>query len=142
MTSQRRLAGVIVYVLQQTSSGNRVLFLKRSDERHLGSWWPVAGKPEPGESGLTTALRELHEETGLSPLRVLDFGMEIPHADPECRLETFVAIVDADCVVQLNYEHSDYRWVDGNEAVALVPEHSRIYLNHLRSRFVENDNLV
>lgn len=116
--------------------------MKRSDHQHLDSWWPVAGKPEGGETARETALRELQEETGLVPLEVHEFGMEIPHADPACRLETFVAVVEPGSEIRLNYEHSDYQWVDGEGAVAIVPEHSRVYLRHLKESFMDANNPV
>jgi 8-oxo-dGTP pyrophosphatase MutT (NUDIX family) len=34
--------------------------------RRLGTWLPVGGELEPGETPLEAARRELHEETGLS----------------------------------------------------------------------------
>lgn len=142
MTPQPRLGGVIVYVLKPTPGGHRVLFLKRSGGMHADSWWPVSGTPEPGETGKETALRELKEETDLEPERLLDFGMEIPHLDPGSRLEAFVAMVAADAEVQLNYEHSDYQWVSGDEAVAMVADHSKVYLSHLRDQFVVSDGVV
>lgn len=37
----------------------------------------------------------------------------------------------------MNDEHNDYQWLDGDEAVAMVPEHSRSYLVHLKNRFVD-----
>lgn len=116
--------------------------MKRNDKQHLDSWWPVAGKPEQAETGREAALRELQEETGLVPLEVYEFGMEIPHVNPDCRLETFVAVVDPASEIQLNYEHSDYQWVDGEGAVAIVPEHSRTYLRHLKECFMDSGNLV
>lgn len=37
----------------------------------------------------------------------------------------------------MNDEHNDYQWLDGDEAVAMVPEHARSYLVHLKNRFVD-----
>lgn len=142
MTPERKLAGVIVYVLKASDKTRRVLFLKRSGGQHVDSWWPVAGTPRPGESGIETALRELEEETSLVPIKVLDFGIEIPHVNPDSRLETYVALVDSDCEVHLNHEHSEYQWLTGDEAVSIVPEHSRRYLSHLRDRFMSSDAVV
>ena len=71
------------------------------------------------------------------PLEVIDFGIEIPHADPASRLETFVVFVDPEQEVRLNYEHNEYQWLTGDEAIAMVPEHSRAYLTHLKNRFVD-----
>ena len=89
-----------------------------------------------GEEPVRTAVRELGEETGLSPCRLFCFGMQIPHADPSKALATFVTFVDQTTPVTLNYEHSDYRWLTGAEAVNQVPDHSKLYLDHLRKCFM------
>jgi len=62
--------------------------------------------------------------------------MEIPHADSNKALVTFVAFVDQTTPVTLNYEHSEYRWLTGAEAVSQVPDHSKLYLDHFRERFI------
>ena len=85
-----------------------------------------------GEEPVRTAVRELGEETGLSPCRLFCFGMQIPHADPSKALATFVTFVDQTSPVTLNFEHSDYRWLTGAEAINQVPDHSKLYLDHLR----------
>ena len=136
VASPRPIAGVIVYVVRQFPDERKVLFLKRNGGQHSGAWWPVAGTPEAGEEPLQTAVRELDEETGLSPSRLFPFGMEIPHADSNKALVTFVAFVDQTTPVTLNYEHSEYRWLTGAEAVNQVPDHSKLYLDHFRERFM------
>ena len=102
----------------------------------MDAWWPVGGTPKTGEEPLQTALRELFEETGFRPDQLFSFGMEIPHADPGKALVTFVAFVDETTPVTLNYEHSDYQWMTGAEAVSQVPDHSKSYLVHLRDCFI------
>jgi dATP pyrophosphohydrolase len=136
MALPQPVAGVIVYVIRQFPDERKVLFLKRSGGQHMDAWWPVGGTPEAGEEPLQTALRELGEETGFRPVRLFSFGMEIPHADASKALVTFVAFVDEITPVTLNYEHSDYRWMTGAEAVNEVPDHSKLYLEHLRERFI------
>lgn len=136
MASPRPVAGVIVYVIRQFSEERKVLFLKRSGGQYIGAWWPVAGTPEAGEKPLQTALREVGEETGLRPGRLFSFGMEIPHADSSKALVTFVALVDQTSPVTLNYEHNEYRWMTGTEAIDQVPDHSKVYLKYLRERFI------
>jgi dihydroneopterin triphosphate diphosphatase len=136
VASPRPVAGVIVYVVRQFPDERKVLFLKRNGGQHSGAWWPVAGTPEAGEAPQQTAVRELGEETGLSPRRLFSFGMEIPHADSSKALVTFVAFVDQATPVTLNYEHSDYRWLTGGKAIDLVPDHSKLYLDYFREHFI------
>jgi dATP pyrophosphohydrolase len=137
MTPQRPVGGVIVYVLKEFPEGRKVLFLKRSGGQHKGAWWPVAGTPKPGEAALETALRELHEETVLRPVQLFEFGREIPHVDPEKSLPVFVALIYQDDEVVLNYEHSEYRWLSGEQSISQVPEQSRHYLRHLDDFFIK-----
>ncbi len=136
MASPRTVAGVIVYVIRQVFEERKVLFLKRSGGQYINAWWPVAGTPEAGEEPRQTALRELGEETGFSPERLFSFGMEIPHADSSKALVTFVALVDQTSPVTLNYEHNEYRWLTGTEAIDQVPGPSKVYLEYLRERFI------
>ena len=113
--------------------------MKRSGGQHTGGWWPVAGTPEVGETARETAERELFEETGLVSDNWQGFGIEIPHADPGKSLETFVVFVPDDAKIELNYEHSDYRWLTGEEAINEVPGHSSVYLQHLFDHFINAD---
>ncbi|MCR4707128.1 MAG: 8-oxo-dGTP diphosphatase [Clostridiales bacterium] len=66
------------------SQGNQVLMLHRvskKDDVNAGKWVGVGGKLEPGETPEACALREIREETGLTPtsLRyrgIVDFRSE------------------------------------------------------------------
>ena len=117
----------------------RVLFLHRTYGHRQWRWWPVGGTPRPGETGIQTARRELFEETGLTPEKLLPLGLAIPHAQAGRRHETFVAPVPEASEVRLNHEHDDYRWLTGDEAIAMVPPGSRVYLEHLRDNFINPD---
>ena len=130
------VSGCIVYVLRPFEDGARVLFLRRSGGQHEGSWWPVAGTPEAGESPLETARRELAEETGLIPNRWFEFGRDIPNADGVQVLKAYVVWIDQTDIITLNHEHDNYRWMGPDEVIESVPEHARVYLEHLRDHFM------
>ena len=136
VASSRPVVGVIVYVIRQFPDERKILFLKRSGGQHKDTWWPVAGTSKAGEGPLQTAVRELGEETGLRPERLFTFGMEIPHADSNKALVTYVAFVDQATPVTLNYEHNDYRWMTGTEAANQVHDHSKSYLQYLSEHFI------
>lgn len=58
MTTQRRAFSVAIFCRH----GGDVLLVRH---RRLGTWLPVGGEIEPGETPLEAARRELREETGL-----------------------------------------------------------------------------
>lgn len=112
------------YVFRQTRAGLKFLLLKRNVKKiyeHL--WQGVAGKIEAGEKAWETAIRELKEETGLSPKRIFvaDHVSRFyeTHGDRINLVPVFGIEVETDQVT-LSKEHSDYRWVDLEEALQLL----------------------
>ncbi len=91
----------------------------------LGTWLPIGGEVELGETPLEAARRELGEETGLvgefrDLAEALD-GVPAGYLGYEEHLAgnkglhmnfVFVADVPTDSVVSPNHEFSDYRWID------------------------------
>ena len=62
---------VEVHVFRRRGKRLEFLLIRRSPHRSLaGVWQPVTGGIEKGESVLKAAVRELREETGLTPLRL------------------------------------------------------------------------
>jgi 8-oxo-dGTP diphosphatase len=53
--------GSLCYIIHE----EEVLLLKRNRLPHIGLWSAPGGKTEHGESPQETAIREIHEETGL-----------------------------------------------------------------------------
>ena len=114
-----------LYIAQVDPSGVRMLQLRRANAPMLGTWQPVMGHAEPGETALATVVREALEETAL----MLDasatlFALE--QAPPYFLAERneimiaprFLAIVDAGFAPTLNEEHTDARWIDPSSAAA------------------------
>jgi 8-oxo-dGTP pyrophosphatase MutT (NUDIX family) len=119
MSEQRRAFSVAVYARRE----GRVLVIHH---RRLGTWLPIGGELEAGETPLEAARRELAEETGLSgtfaPLADAVDGEPPGYLGYEEHLAgskglhmnfVFVADVATDAEVQPNHEFSEYRWVDG-----------------------------
>lgn len=108
---------VAVYVYRRTPLGGvEFLQLRRAAHDSCGNSWAVVyGGVEAGETAVQAALRELREETGLSPrfLQQVEY-VESFYFRSEDRIvltPVFVAEVDAGAVVVMNGEHEEHRWV-------------------------------
>ena len=100
------------------------LLLKRSPEEiYPGIWQCVTGKIEAGEKPHETALRELKEETGLTPLSMLTVDQVNHFFEAEQNRMNLIPIfgveVESD-MVTLSLEHTEYKWSHANEGVDLL----------------------
>jgi len=110
----------------------KVLLLKKNSKRDL--WQSVTGSIELGEDPYDTALRELQEETGINKQRSdlifddlshkfmiysewIDRYKESTYSNKEY---IFSLKLNDEVSVKLSREHSNYKWVDLNEAIHLV----------------------
>lgn len=120
-----RCTMVSVLAIRGASQQARVLLLQRAGNYLHGAWSYVAGHVEPGETGWQAAHRELVEETALIPdhLYATSFCEQFYAAADDCIevVPAFVAMVAADAEVRLNGEHSAFRWLTFDAAMAEVP---------------------
>ncbi|MEO0568159.1 MAG: NUDIX domain-containing protein [Pseudomonadota bacterium] len=133
---------VSLVVLRETAEGARVLLLRRTQSL-AGEWCQVAGGIEEGETAWQAALRELKEETGLSPARFYsaDICEQFYEADRDAITiaPVFVAFV-TDGEITLNEEHSDYRWVGFDKARMMVPfPGQKRVLSHIENHFLAKE---
>lgn len=112
------------YVFRKTENGLRFLMLKRAKTKQYEHLWQgVAGKIEDGEKAWQAAIRELKEETGLTPKQmfIADHVSRFyeTHGDRVNLVPVFGIAVDSN-EVELSHEHCEFRWVNFDEAMDLL----------------------
>jgi len=101
------------------------LLLKRSPNQYYPNLWQmVSGKIKENETAYNAALREIKEETNLTPKKfwvaptVNSFYS--PDKDYICLLPVFAAKVNSISEVKISDEHTEYKWVNPDEAKQLL----------------------
>jgi 8-oxo-dGTP pyrophosphatase MutT (NUDIX family) len=117
----RMSAGVVV--VRRCDGGWRYLLLRAYEH-----WDFPKGMVEPGEAPLAAAIREVAEESSINDLQ-FDWGDICIDTGPYSRgklaryflARTTTEAVDLPVNPELGHpEHSEYRWVDAKEALAMV----------------------
>ncbi len=101
------------------------LLLKRSPkEIYPDLWQMVTGSVKPDEKAFETAIREIKEETGMSPSKLWVVpninSFYMPADDSVNFVPVFAAEVNSAHDVRLSAEHVEFRWVDKDEACRLL----------------------
>ncbi|MFN3663204.1 NUDIX hydrolase [Yoonia sp.] len=135
-----RCHAVSLVAVRVINGKNEVLLLRRTRSLQ-GEWCQIAGAVEQGETAWQAAIRELAEETGLVPITLYSGDMceqfYEAHLDAISILPVFVATIDPVSLVQLNSEHSEYRWVSFTDADRMVPfAGQRKVLRHVETEFL------
>ena len=104
------------YVLRGDAPRFEVLVLRRAPGgRNAGAWETVHGSVESGERPERAVLRELLEETGLTPLRLYNVSRVeayYQHRTGEVALiPVFAAFVAADAAARVSSEHDRAEWL-------------------------------
>lgn len=123
---------VAVYCYRRGNNGLQWLMLKRATKTN-SCWQGITGAPFEGEALIDAARRELFEETGLRPLRLVQSSYSYTYPIPAYNRHKFaqdvITITEYIFVAQiaidhkpviLTEEHSEYCWVDFGEAQRLL----------------------
>ena len=112
---------VDVYVLRMGAGATEVLVLRRAPgERCAGTWETVHGHIDAGETPVAAALRELREETGLTPERLYNVSrvesFYLHHQDVLALIPVFCAIVAEGAEARVSEEHDACEWLPAERA--------------------------
>lgn len=114
------------HIFRQSSDNDiEFLLLKRADgEKYSNIWQMVTGSIKKSEKAFETALREIKEETGLTPKQFWVVpnvnSFYEPSKDYICQIPVFAALVEKDSSVRISEEHNEYKWVSLEEAKKLL----------------------
>jgi len=113
------------HIFREQNGKLEFLLLKRSPEQHYPNLWQmVSGKIKENETAYNTALREIKEETNLTPEKFWVVptvnSFYSPDKDYICLLPVFAAKVKYDSEVVLSEEHTEYEWVAPEEAKQML----------------------
>lgn len=116
---------VETHIFRETEHGIEFLLLKRAEDQiYPAVWQMVSGKIKENEKAFETSLRELKEETNLTPLnmwaapKVNSFYSS--QDDSICLIPVFAVQVKKGSKVIISDEHSEYKWVTSSEAKRLL----------------------
>jgi len=144
LNERLRPDAVAVVVIRGAGEGAETLLLRRGGGAFAGAWTVVMGGVEHGERGTDAALRELGEETSLTPSAFYTAGELDAFYDPVrdriVHVAFFVAYVEPGDVVLEAGVHDEYRWAGFDDAATMLefPAQRRV-LGEVRRAFVERE---
>ena len=123
-----------------------LIFRRAKGKVYHKQWRMVGGKVKPGETYWQAALRELKEETAITPERlwtIPSINQFYEHSsDTIHSIPAFAAEVGAQEAPQLDDEHSDFKWIKAEnvEKYILWPEQRRLI--HLTNQIVTTNQIL
>ncbi|HWL08507.1 MAG TPA: NUDIX domain-containing protein [Planctomicrobium sp.] len=135
---------VVVLIIRSHHGEFELLMARRAEEKYMGGTWQlISGGLEPNETAWQGALREMREETELTPIEFYRLSTLTnfyrPDNDSLNTAPMFCAIVEENASVTINHEHSEFEWVDVYEADSkLMWPSDREALDELRSVILDN----
>jgi dATP pyrophosphohydrolase len=121
---EEKIEMIEAHIFREKGGSLEFLLLKRSKaEIYPGLWQMVTGSVEAGEKAPEAAIREIKEETGLSPRRL----WTVPHInsfysvrkDKIIFIPVFAALTNAEEIL-LSEEHVEFAWFPPDKAIELL----------------------
>ncbi|MEW6701684.1 MAG: NUDIX domain-containing protein [Bacteroidota bacterium] len=114
-----------VHIFRKVENDLEFLLLKRAmNEKYPGVWQMVTGAIDNNEKAFQTALREIKEETGLSPIKFWIVpninSFYSPEKNQICMIPVFAALVDEKSEIEISHEHSKFKWTSKEETLRML----------------------
>ena len=123
-----------------------LLFRRAKGKIYEGQWRMIGGKVKPGETYWQAALRELKEETSLEPITfwtIPSVNQFYEHStDTILSIPAFAAEIASDDSIELDSEHSEYRWISPDEATDYIPWPEQNRLIQLTSQLINSNKIL
>ena len=116
---------VEAHIFRRIDGKVEFLALKRSKESYYPNIWQmVTGAIKKNEKAYECAIREIKEETGLSPIKL----WALPNVnsyysaseDAIILIPVFAAEIGNSCEVAISNEHSEYEWMDKTKFISCL----------------------
>ncbi|MFO7845544.1 MAG: NUDIX pyrophosphatase [Balneolaceae bacterium] len=123
-----------------------LLFKRAKGKIYEGQWRMIGGKVEPGETYWEAALRELLEETALTPSKmwtIPSLNLFYEHSsDSILQIPAFAAEIDRGDAIRLDREHTEYSWVEHDEVSEYLYWPEQIRLIRLTNELIKNNKIL
>lgn len=135
---------ISAYVICKTSEGPRYLLIRRCGKYLPGTWQMISGGIDNSETASQAAMREIKEETGLTPYAL--YSADVVETfymlsnDKITFVPVFVAFVEDKKIILSPTEHDAYEWLPFEEAKnKLVWSEQKRVINQIHESCVLKD---
>ncbi len=138
-----KIVEVVVFRLRESPE---FLVLKRSKDETIYPrlWQIISGGIERSEKAYQAALREVKEEIGIKPKHFYNTPLTNTFyfytSDSVNVSPVFAAEVDADTEIKLSGEHKEFRWLEKDDAIALLVWPGQKDAIRIVNDYILNDN--
>jgi len=138
---------VEAHIFRREEGKLKFLAIKRTGTLSYPNLWQmVTGGIKDGEEAYIAALREIKEETGLTPKRLwaLPNINSFYSSKDDCifMMPVFAAEVNADASVTISFEHSEFKWIGKNEMIEILAWPGQKKSVEILCEYLANENEV